>query len=394
VSVYAFGLWAAAAIGTAYALLALALAVAASVRSPEPEPAPSSLPHPLPSVSVLRPLSGVDPGLEGRLLALKDQRYPGPWELVLGVSDPADPALAVARRVAARIGVRTAVRSRHVPLGANPKVNNLAGMLQEARGTVLVVGDDDVVAPPHYLTALVRCLEEPGVGLVTCLYRAHPLRGLWSRMLAAYVNGWFVPSVRVGSLGRSSSYTFGATYALTRSTLEAVGGLKALAPYLADDFVLGQRVEQIGLRVRLAPVTVETMVHEPSLLSLVHHELRWLRTIRVSRPWGYAFSFLTYPIALSLVNLAAQPNGSSVGLLAVAVAVRSLLLRVEERHLGAHRTPLWLVPVVDVFTFTLWVWGWLSRQVVWRGRRYALGPQGRLLPLPREVWPQARSAGG
>jgi len=190
---------------------------------------------PLPPVTILKPLCGDDGHLYENLRSFCQQDYPH-YEVICGVRDADDPAAAVARRVASetpRPRVRLVVDGHTI--GPNLKVSNLANMLRQARFELLVIADADMRVGPEYLRTVVGTLQEPAVGLATCLYVGVPVRGLASRLGAMFINEWLLPSASLGVMVERLEHAFGATMACRRSTLESIGGLTRLADGLADD---------------------------------------------------------------------------------------------------------------------------------------------------------------
>ncbi len=54
-----------------------------------------------PAVTILKPLHGAEPNLYANLARFCVQDYPAPVQIVFGVSDPADPAIEVVRKIVA-----------------------------------------------------------------------------------------------------------------------------------------------------------------------------------------------------------------------------------------------------------------------------------------------------
>jgi ceramide glucosyltransferase len=245
-------------------------------------------------VSVLKPLCGAEPRLYENLRTFCDQRH-GNFQLVLGVSSPDDPAIAVVRRLQAaypRHDIELAVDTRvH---GSNLKVSNLINMAERARHELIVIADSDIAVEADYLDSVAAPLADPRVGVVTCLYSAQGVGGFWPRVGALFINEWFAPSVRVAHAVGSRRFGFGATLALRRATLEQIGGFDALKDCLADDYWLAEHVRTLGLRTVLSRVMVATDVIEPTFSALWQRETRWLRTIRSVNPLGFASLIITF----------------------------------------------------------------------------------------------------
>ena len=328
-----------------------------------------------PPVSVLKPLHGDEPLLEAALASLCALDYPA-LQIVCGVQDPTDPALTVVARLRARFpGRDIAVVVDPTPHGANRKVANLINMLPAASHDLLVIADSDVHVLPGYLDALTSALAGPGVGLATTLYAGRPgNRSLAARLGALWIDHVFLPGALLArALGRQDC--LGATMALRRDTLAAIGGLAALADELADDQVLGRRVRRLGLAVALAPTVVATTVPEATISALWRHELRWGRTIRSLEPVGFALSALQHPLAWALLAVGfAGAAPWSLGLFGLAWAVRVVAARGIDRALSridetlATRPPIWLFPLRDLMSMCVLAASHAGSRVEWRGQ--------------------------
>ena len=334
-------------------------------------------------VSVLKPLCGAEPRLYENLRTFCEQRH-GYFQLVLGVSSPDDPAIAVVRRLQAAYplhDIELAIDTRvH---GSNLKVSNLINMAERARHDVIVIADSDIAVEAHYLDSVAAPLADPRVGVVTCLYVAQGVGGFWPRVGALFINEWFAPSVRVAHAAGSRRFGFGATLALRRATLERIGGFEALKNCLADDYWLAEHVRALGLQTVLSRVIVATDVIEPTFSALWQRETRWLRTIRSINPLGFAFLFITFPtpwlltgawLSTGLAASAADPLHAwaaldSASATAIGLGARLLLHWRSARHGRTFWRDLPLVPLRDALLALQWLAGAFGSHVVWRGAR-------------------------
>lgn len=324
-----------------------------------------------PAVSVLKPLCGDEPMLDAALASICCQDYPN-MQVVFGVQDPGDPALAVARRMQARFPERDIVVVVNGAMhGPNRKIGNLINMLPSVRHDILVFSDSDLHVPLDYVGRIVGALGAPGAGLVTTLCLGLPTTaGLAARLGASAISHSFVPGALMSrALGREDC--LGTTMALRRDTLARVGGLGALVGHLADDNVLADRVHRLGLRVGLAGTVPMTAVPETSYRSLWQHELRWARTIRVLEPVLFATSTLQFPVFWAALAMALSgAAGWSVALFAAAWTVRAVAALWTDRALqqGAlGAAPVWLLPLRDVLSVCQVAASYLGTRVVWRG---------------------------
>jgi ceramide glucosyltransferase len=333
------------------------------------------------SVSVLKPLCGVEPRLYENLATFCEQNH-ARFQLLFGVSSPADPAIAVVRRLQAAyssVDIELIVDSRvH---GQNLKVSNLINLAARAKHEVIVVADSDIAVEPDYLEAVTAPLADSSVGVVTCLYRAVSIGGFWPRVGALFINEWFAPSVRVAHAGGSTDFGFGSTLVLRASTLQAIGGFQTLKDELADDYWLAQHVRQLGLRTVLSDVTVATDVIEPDLATLWLRETRWLRTIRSINPLGFAFLFITFTtpwllagavLAHGFEGVSASPRDVVLVVGFVAGVLARIALHARSARDGKNGTfwrDLPLVPLRDMLLALQWLVAAFGSYVVWRGAR-------------------------
>ena len=335
-----------------------------------------------PAVTVLKPLCGAEYQLYEALRSFCEQRY-ARFQIVFGVRDAEDPAVAVVHRLQREYpGLDLQLTIDSTQRGSSRKVSNLMNMMPLARHDFLVIADSDVHVAPDYLSNIVMPLLDPQVGIVTCPYRGRPRPGFWSLLGSIFVNEWFMPSAHVAALFGSRSFAFGATIALRRQVLAGIGGFAAIKNQLADDYRLGELTRRMGLRTVLSDVVVETGVDERTFADLVRHELRWLRTIRTVQPAGYAFSFISFGVPTAALGclLAAGAN-ATLPILAMTAVARLVL------HFAVCKAPLplWRIGAVvvnDVVGFALWCWGFTARRVQWRHISYAVARDGSAHPIP------------
>jgi len=335
-----------------------------------------------PPLTLLKPVCGLEPEpvLYDCLRTFCEQDYPN-YQIVFGVRRADDPAVAVIERLLRETPHSDAslVVDGRV-YGANRKLSNLTNMYESARHDILVSADADGRVRPEYLRSVVAPFANSKVGALTCLYVGKPQRGAWSALGADFINDVILPSVLMALAFDKLRFLFGNTMAVRRKVLEEIGGFRGLTTYLADDYLIGRRVSDRGLDVRLASYVVETVISEPSLSSLFAHELRWGRTFRTVRPAGWTLSVLTDTTVWALLFLllsAGQPL--SIGLFAAAAVLRLGLHKTVRRRFGIDGPdPLWLVPVRDVLSFAVRMASLFGRSLVWKKERFFVVPSGHL----------------
>jgi ceramide glucosyltransferase len=342
-----------------------------------------------PPVTILKPLCGAEPGLYGNLRSFCTQNYPY-FEIIFGVRDAADPACPIVERLIAEFAslpIKLIIDPKlH---GSNRKVSNLINMLPHADHELLVMADSDALVRADYLSTVTAPLRDREVGLVTCLYRAIPTSGIWSRLGAMYVNDWYMPMVLLSWMLGYRGYVSGQTLCIRQSTLRTIGGLQVLANQLAEDHRLGQFVRGLNLKIELSPYLVEGEHHETDLRSMMSHELRWMRTIRALRPRSFAGLFLTFSLPLALLGIAlvvaAAPATSPAawGLFGGCLIARvALHVGPRIRHGQPILSDLWLLPFSDLLLFWAWCRSLFTSRIAWRNQEFDVDADGVMHPMP------------
>jgi ceramide glucosyltransferase len=352
------------------------LTAATSAKFPKSAPAPAAS---SPAITILKPLKGAEPCLFENLSSFCAQDYPAPVQIICGVQDPQDAAIATVERLKVSFpGADLQLVIDQTAHGANLKVANLINMARHARHDFIILADSDIGVEPSYLAQVTAALAPFRVGAVTCLYHGVAAAGFWSRLSALAIDAHFLPSVLVGLRTGLATPCFGSTIALTRERLAEIGGFEAFADCLADDYAIGDAVRARGLRVDAPNMLVAHSCSESSFIDLWRHELRWARTIRGVDPVGYAGSLVTHPLAWALIAVlsGAPVFGTGVGVL--AIASRIVLLRAVRRNFGLAASPYWLLPIRDLLSSAVFVWSFCGRDLSWRGRGYHMQADGHL----------------
>jgi ceramide glucosyltransferase len=345
----------------------------------------AQLPPFTPSVSILKSLKGVDPGMIDAFRSHCRQHYAGDYELLFGISSLADPAAATVQQLQQEFPDQR-IRLIECPerLGANGKVSTLAQLVPHAQHEFLLISDSDITVSPRYLERVMASFTQPHfrrphnpqpIGLVTALYRGEAHRTLASRFEALGIATDFQPSVLLSRvLERGLHFGLGSTLAVRREALERIGGYAVLFDHLADDYELGARISHAGYSVALTSEVVRTTTPPYTWRAFAEHQLRWLRAVRDARPRGYAGLVFTHGLACALLNvLASGASPLSLWLLAMSFFLRlSLAMMVGAAVLGDHQVlpSLWLLPIRDIVAMGLWIAGFAGSTIVWRGERF------------------------
>jgi ceramide glucosyltransferase len=343
-----------------------------------------------PGVSILKSLKKMDLGMIDAFRSHCRQTYAGEVELLFGVSSLADPAVAAVEQLKREFPAHS-IQLIECParLGTNGKVSTLVQLATHARHDYLLINDSDITVSPRYLERVMVCFAPvpngpakagkplAQVGLVTALYRGRAHGTLPSRLEALGIATDFQAGVLLSKMIEGGlHYGLGSTLAVSHNVLNKIGGLAPLVDHLADDYELGARVARAGYRVALSPEVVETNVAAYSWRGFLDHQLRWARTVRDARPWGYAGLIFTHGLGWALLNvLASGLSPLSLWLLGLSFFLRlTLAMVVGAAVLGDRQVlpGLWLLPLRDLVAMGVWVAGFAGNTIVWRGERFLL----------------------
>ena len=337
-----------------------------------------------PPVTILKPLRGLDPQMYESFRSHCVQDYPE-YEIIFGVSEADDPAIAAVEQLM-REFPRCKIRLLVCPevLGNNRKTSNLVQMLAFARYDHLLINDSDILVAPDYLRRVMAPFARPEVGMVTCPYRGIAANTLGSRLESIGISTDFIAGVLAArQIEGGIHFALGSTLAMSRAALEAIGGLRPLVDYLADDFELGYRIAKSGYEVVLAEIVVETHLPAYSFREFFDHQLRWARSTRDSRRLGYLGLLLTFGLPWAIFAVLFAPlSWWSWTILAAAAALRAAVaLKVGEGVVQdkAVRRNLWLLPLRDLVAFWVWFASFADNKVHWRGDVFIL-ERGKIRP--------------
>ena len=339
-----------------------------------------------PAITILKPVKGMEAESYSNFASFCQQDYPGETQMLFGIASPDDPIIPVIRQLMddfpaldISLVVNPAIH------GPNYKVSNLINVFPQARHDIIIVCDSDIRVTPDYLKSVTSHFSDPHVGLVTSLYRTSIVHGIATAVEATGFTAEMIPNVMVALQLEGLSFALGASMAVRRKALEAIGGFEALADYLADDYQLGNKLYRAGWRIALDSCFVESMMKAENLPAVLARQLRWARTMRVSRPGGYLASGITLPFpAMLLAAFIAPTFPIALAAIMLLYTVRLTITTIFSRCFvndGLLPKWLWLIPLRDMLAFCSWALAFLGNRVEWRGSRFVLRHGGRIEEL-------------
>lgn len=336
----------------------------------------------LPFVTILKPLKGMEWELDTSLTSFFQQDYPQ-YELIFCLQDPEDPALEVVEKLRQQfplVDCKTVINSQIQ--GNNLKISNLLNGYQEAKYEILVIADSDIQVTPDYLKRLVQPFQDPLVGVVTCLYNSLT-KGWVAAFESLEIASQFQPRVLTARQLSKVNFSLGATIAIRQNVLAEIGGLNAVADYLADDYQLGYLPSQLGYQVVISDYIVAHRLADVNWQALIKRQIRWAKCIRVERFWSYLGLIFTQGTVTSLAfYLASNFSNWGLYLLIVTWGLRGLMAAIIGIFIlqdqGVKKHFLWL-PLRDFLSFGIWFYSLFGNQIEWRGQKFQLVKGGKLI---------------
>ncbi|MDO5295180.1 MAG: glycosyltransferase [bacterium] len=330
-----------------------------------------------PSVTQLKPIHKASDSLAAQLRSFVCQDYPGKQRIVLASSGPVEGINPE------HIGLGTSVPvvwSQESLEGANRKIAAVARAAERIEGDYIVLSDADMYASPDLLRRVIQPFADDKVGMVTCLYivrRAKSWGDIWEGINVAD----FSASVLVARQVEGITFGLGAVMAMRRQIVEELGGFAAFKDYLADDYQLGHQIYQRGYKIVLADTVIEDVAEGATFAEYFRHQLRWMRTYRVSRPGGFFAYIVTQGMFWALLLLpASQFAWWSWAILLGWMLIRACWCISVWKRLGGERLARYgfLAGIKDIFYAVLWLLSFFSSKVVWGEKRYKVGKDGKM----------------
>lgn len=349
----------------------------------------ASLPEPdaLPPLTLLKPLKGLEEGLEGNLVSFYEQAYPASLQVVFASAETADPALVIARRIAERYPtVETDFVISRESFGSNPKVCNLHGALEAARYDLLLQSDANVRIAPGYLKRIVSEFVATDASFLGSLVVGDGERSAGALLENLQLTAFITPGICTARALAGVTCILGKAMLLRRSELQSLGGLASVKDVLAEDFVLAQRYQAAGKKVVLSASSVANVNVDTPIPRFLARHSRWLKMRAVLSSPGMVADFLSNPLPFALAAWVVA--GFDPRLLAVtggvcvykALSDERMLVHLRGHGMGLH--VLWAAPLRDLLAAGLWCYACVSRTTEWRGRRFRLSRGSQLTPLP------------
>lgn len=337
------------------------------------------------AISILKPVKGTDEGSYENFASFCQQNYAAPMQLIFCVAAANDPVIPIIHQLMADFpGLDISLNIDATIHGPNYKVSNLINAFSKAKYDLLMICDSDIRVGATFLSSVTSHFADPQTGLVTSPYRSSTVHGIATAFEALAFTSEMIPNVVTALKLEGLSFALGAAMTFRRQALADIGGLESLVHYLADDYQLGNQIHHAGWQLVLDHQFVESMLRAENLSTILSRQLRWARTMRVSRPGGYLASGITLPGLAVILALLTGTLHSSLAAITLFYLLRLGVSTIFSRCYTEDRLLprwAWLLPVRDLLATATWLLSFSGNKVSWRGHRFLMLSNGKLKEL-------------
>ena len=341
-----------------------------------------------PPVTVLKPIRGIEKNLKSNLHTITIQDWPE-YQVIYSIQDPQDSALPILDELQAEVdNQKISVVIDNKQAGANGKVNNLLGAIAQARHQIIIISDSDTNLKPDYIKNIISPLSNPNVGAVCTLFKVKSAYRWFEKMELLTINADFIPSVIFAAVTGASNACLGPSIAISRSTLQELGGLESLADYLVEDYELGRRVWTSGKKMVLLPYTIDVTVDLKNWQEWWTHQVYWDQNTYLARPWPFIATILIRAVPFAILfAIVRMGDLLGLGVLGFTLALRLFSAGITLKELKDVEgfQSLYLLPLRDTLGLIFWFLALTKRTVVWRGVKYKLVDHGKMVPVSKGV---------
>lgn len=333
-------------------------------------------------ISILKPIKGIDDRLESNLISFFNLDY-SEFELLFGINDTKDPAVNLIKKLQKRypnVKTKLIVNSNHV--GLNPKVNNLHNLYPHASHDYLLISDSNVRVPPNYLTEMMATISEPGVGLVTSVFRGVGAKSFGAIFENLHLNTFIASSVITVNRLFQRPITIGKSMLFKRALIDRLAGFSSLANVLAEDHLLGVHIQKSGYSVKTSGLIIDNVNENWNMERFMNRHIRWAKMRKSINMIHYTLETITNPVYVALIFAMATGRADLWLLFLITVMIKMgidiLILRSLKSRFKVSE--YLLLPVKDILMGFLWLVPFVNNRINWRGNNFRIGKGTQIMP--------------
>jgi ceramide glucosyltransferase len=325
-------------------------------------------PPPPDGVSILRPVCGLENGIEITLASSFHIDHPH-YELIFCVTDDDDPAIPLVRRlIAEHAQARARLLIGGEVGGPNPKLDNLKKGWDAAVYDWVVLSDCNMLIPEDYLDRLFVCWTERTAFVTSPVVGIDPQTGgaeLEAAFLNTYQGRWQLVFDDLGI-----GLVHGKTVLMRRSDLAGEGGLAAFENEVADDCAATKVARRWGREVHVVRRPFVQPLGARGFAEVWRRQLRWARVRALAFPLSYTPEIVlgglpAFVLACGLALAGVLPWTAVLALMVLWYVAEIPLAYALGAPPKWHSPLFWVVR--DLLMPALWVGGCMIRSFDWRG---------------------------
>jgi ceramide glucosyltransferase len=333
-----------------------------------------------PSISILKPLKGIDDALEENIRSFFKLDYPN-YEIIFGLDSYRDPSLKIIRKLQAEYkNVKSKLVVNDYSIGLNPKVNNLNNMCPFVESEFILINDSNTRVAPDFLKKLILEFNTDNVGLVTATIKGIGAKNVASVWENLHLNTFVAPNVFLAKQLADISIVIGKSILMPKKVLNEIGGFSAIKNYLAEDFWLGIKVKELGYEIKTSLTVVENVNEKISFKKFLNRHSRWAKMRRNIEVKHYLLEWFSNPVLISALLIFKLQNLHGVIIALSVISIKILhdyyVLRLMKSDLAWYN--ILAVPIKDIIISLIWLTPFFSYKVKWRNTKIRIG-KGSLL---------------
>jgi ceramide glucosyltransferase len=347
-----------------------------------------------PKVSILKPISNIDDGMEKNIETFYTLDYPD-YELIFGINTTQSSKCtheqieSLIRSVQAKHpNIKTQILRVTFDKVVNPKVTVLMNLEKQCAGELFWVTDSNVRVEPETLKKLAHEYVTRGSKIVFSPIRGTGTASLGSALENAYLNSFVSANVIWAWSFFKRQIIVGKSMLIEKKALDDFGGFGFFKDYLAEDFIMGEFYVAKKVPISTNYTWVTNFISTASVSKFWSRVERWAKIRYNVNRFQYMFEPLLNPVALALLCLPFMGR-AGLSLLGGAVCLKVLLeyaiffaVNTEDRKKPwvILLYPFFVV-LKDLLLLAMFPVPILSSKVVWRGRKIVITKNTKILEV-------------
>lgn len=334
-----------------------------------------------PKVSILKPLKGIDDGLEENIKSFLELDYHD-YEVIFGFHSESDPAIEIVERLIKEHNtIKTKIVIDKTEIGLNPKINNLNNIYPFANGEIIFISDSNTRVERDFLKKILKHFKDEKVGLVTAAIKGKCAKNIFALFENLHLNSFVFGIVQAASSVANIQITIGKAILIRRSLLELMNGFVKFKNVLAEDHLMGLEVKKLGYKVFTSTITIDNINERWSLSKLINRHRRWtLMRLKID-PFFYFLEFFTNTTVLAVLNLIFYINFYYFSFAAILLKIcfdyltsRLICSNLKFRH-------FLFVPLKDLIMGLIWFSPFIYNKIIWRETKLRVMKYSQLMPV-------------